>query len=71
MSTMGWPRFEYACAPPFCGRGELEVRKIVARVHVAPLRAPSEIVPRVYAAKYARVRIFRALDVLAGTAAGR
>ena len=68
---MGWPRFEYAREPPFCGRGELEVRNIVARVHIAPLRGPSEVVPRIYAAIYARVRVVRALDVLADAAAGR
>ena len=71
LSTMGQARCEYAREPPNCGRGELEVRNLVARVHIAPLCGPNEVVPRIYAAIYARARVVRALDVLADAAAGR
>ena len=70
LRTMGWPKFEYARAQPFHGRGALEVRKLVERGHSAPLRALREVVPRVYAAKYARACIFHAVHVLASAAAG-
>ena len=71
LGTPSRPWVACARARPFHGRREREVGKNIERVRAAPLRAPSEVVPRVYAAKSARARVVHALDVLADAAAGR